>query len=91
MLTTYNFVHNVNINLPTFDGGNNQERIRWINKIKKYYEMSNIYGDKDKLSVVEMYMDKTTCDCFFWWDWTIKGVSLFRDCDTLKKKKIQMI
>ena len=58
----YNFLHKVNINLSRFDGENNPEGIRWINKIEKYSEMCNIYGDNDKLSVSEMYMDKTTCD-----------------------------
>ena len=47
----YNFVNKVNINLSRFDGENNQDGIQWINKIEKYYEMCNIYGDNDKLSV----------------------------------------
>jgi len=85
----YNFVHKVNINLSRFDGENNQDGIRWINKIEKYSEMCNIYGDNEKLSVLEMYMDKTTCDWFLWWDSTMKGGSLARDCNTFKKKKFK--
>jgi len=85
----YNFVHKVNINLSRFDGENNQDGIRWINKIEKYSEMCNIYGDNEKLSVLEMYMDKTTTDWFLWWDSTMKGGSLARDCNTFKKKKFK--
>ena len=51
--------------------------------------MCNIYGDNEKLSVLEMYMDKTTCDWFLWWDSTMKGGSLVRDCNTSKKKKFK--
>ena len=51
MLPMYNFIHKVNINLSRFDGENNQDGIRWINKIEKYSEMCNIYGDNEKLSV----------------------------------------
>ena len=49
--------------LTKVHGENNQDGI-WINKIGKYYEMCNIYGDNDKLSVSKMYMDKTSCDWF---------------------------
>ena len=51
--------------------------------------MCNICGDNDNLSVVEMYMDKTTCDQLLWWDSTMKGGSLVRDCDTFTKKKFK--
>ena len=59
---THNFVHKVKIDLPRFDGENNQDRIRWINKIEKYFEMYNIYDDDDKLNVATMYMCKIACD-----------------------------
>ena len=55
---THNVVHEVNINLPRFDGENNRGRIWWIKKTEKYFEKYNIYGDEDKLNVVAMYMDK---------------------------------
>ena len=48
--------------------------------------MYNIYGDDDKLNVAVMYIDKTACDQFLWWDSTIKGGRLVRDQDTFKKK-----
>ena len=48
--------------------------------------MYNIYGDDDKLNVAAMYVDKTTCDWFLWWDSTMKGGILVRDWDTFKKK-----
>ena len=47
--------------------------------------MYNIYGDDNKLNVAAMYMDKTTCDWFFSWDWAMKGGRLVRDWDTFKK------
>ena len=62
----YIFVHKVKINLPRFDGENNQDGILWINKIEKYSEMCNICGNNDNLSVAEMYIDKTACDWFLW-------------------------
>ena len=83
---THNIVHKVNIDFPRFDGENNRDRIRWINKIKKYFEMYNIYGDDDKLNVAAMYMDKTACDWFLWWDSSMKGGGLVKDSDTFKKK-----
>ena len=48
--------------------------------------MYNIYGDDDKLNVAAMYVDKTTCDWFLWWDSTMKGGRLVRDWGTFKKK-----
>ena len=33
---THNILHKVKIDLPRFDGENNQDEIRWINKIKIY-------------------------------------------------------
>ena len=83
---THNIVHKVKIDLPRFDGESNRDRIRWINKIKKYFEMYNIYGDDDKLNVAAMYMDKTACDRFLWRDSVMKGGRLVRDSDTFKKK-----
>ena len=59
---THNVVHKVKIDLPRFNGKNNRDEIWWINKIEKYFEMYNIYGDDDKLNVATMYMDETTCD-----------------------------
>ena len=50
--------------------------------------MFNICGDNDNLSVAEMYMDKTTCEWLLWWDSTMKGGSLVRDCNTFKKKNL---
>ena len=47
--------------------------------------MYYIYGGDDKLNVVAMYMDKTACDWFLWWDSTMKGGRLVRDWDTFKK------
>ena len=47
--------------------------------------MCNIYGDEDKLNVVAMYMDKTTCDWFLWWNSAIKGGRLLRYWETFKK------
>ena len=52
--------------------------------------MFNICGDNDNLSVAEMYMDKTTCDWLLWWDSTMKGGSLVRDCDTFTKKNLNV-
>ena len=83
---THNIVHKVKINLPRFDGEINRDGIQWINKIEKYFEMYNIYGDGDKLNVAVMYMDKTACDWFLWWDSKMKGGILVRDRDTFKKK-----
>ena len=51
--------------------------------------MYNIYGNKNKLNVATMYMDKTAFDWFLWWDSTMKGGSLARDCNTFKKKKFK--
>ena len=48
--------------------------------------MYNIYGDDDKLNVATMYMDKTACDWFLWWDSTMKGGRLVREWDMFKKK-----
>ena len=59
VVPTHNIVHKVNIDLLRFDGENNRDRIQWINKIKKYFEMYNIYGDDDKLNVAAKYMDTT--------------------------------
>ena len=42
-------------------------------------------SDDDKLNVAAMYMDKTACDYFLWWDSTMKGGRLVRDWDTFKK------
>ena len=47
--------------------------------------MYNIYDDDDKLNIASMYMDKTACDWFLWWDSTMKGGRLVRDWDTFKK------
>ena len=47
--------------------------------------MYNIYGDDNKLNVAAMYMEKTACDWFLWWDSAIKGGGLIRDWDTFKK------
>ena len=41
--------------------------------------MYSIYGDDDKLNAATIYMDKTTCDWFLWWDSTMKGGRLVRD------------
>ena len=82
---THNVIHKVNIDLSRFNGGNNRDGIQWINKIEKYFEMYNIYGDNDKLNVAAMYMDKTACDWFLWRDSTMKGGRLVRDWDTFKK------
>ena len=82
----HNVVCKFKINLPRFDGENNRHGIRWINKIKKYFEIQNIYGDDEKLILASMYMDKTACDYFLWWDSTMKGGRLVRDQDTFKKK-----
>ena len=59
---THNVIHKVKNDLPRFDGKNNRDMIRWITKIKKYFEMYNIYGDNDKLNVATLYMDKIACD-----------------------------
>ena len=59
---THNVIHKVKIDLPRFDGENNQDEIWWIKKIKKYFEMYNIYGENGKLNVATMYMDKIDCD-----------------------------
>ena len=59
---SHNVVHKLKINLPSFNGESNRYEIKWISKIEKYFEMYNIYGDDDKLTVTGMYMDKTTCD-----------------------------
>ena len=48
--------------------------------------MYSIYGDDDKLNAATIYMDKTACDWFLWWDSTRKGGRLVRDWDTFKKK-----
>ena len=41
--------------------------------------MYNTYGDDDKLNVAAMYMDKTACDQFLWWDSSMKGGIPVRD------------
>ena len=83
---THNFVHKFKIDLLRFDGENNRDGFRWIKKIEKYFEIHNIYGDDNKLNVATMYMDKTACDWFLWWDLTMKGGRLVRNWDTFKKK-----
>ena len=47
--------------------------------------MYYIYDDDDKLNVATMYMDKTACDWFLWWDSVMKGGILIRDWDTFSK------
>ena len=47
--------------------------------------MYNIYGDDDKLNVATLYMNKTACDWFLWWDSTMKEGKLVKDWDTFKK------
>ena len=80
----HNIIHKRKIVLSRFDGENNQDGIQWINKIEKNFEMYNIYGD-DKLNVAAMYMDKTACDLFLWWDSTMDGGRRVRDWDNFKK------
>ena len=53
---------------------------------RKIFWMYNKYDDDDKLNVAAMYVDKTTCDWFLWWDSTMKGGWLVRDWETFKKK-----
>ena len=76
---THNVVHKVKIDLPRFDGESNRDEIRWIHKIEKYFEMYYIYVYNEKLHVTAMYMDKTACDWFLWWDSAIKGGRSLRD------------
>ena len=40
---THNIVHKVKIDLPRFESGNNRDEVRWIKKIKKYFEMYTLY------------------------------------------------
>ena len=79
-----NVIHKIKIDIPKFDGENNREGNRWINKVENYFAMYRISDDEDKISIASMYMDKLACDWFMWWDSKCRG--LVRDWDTFKKK-----
>ena len=83
---THDVIHKFKIDLPRFNGKNNRDRIRWISKIEKSFEMYNIYGDENKLNVATTYMDKTACDWFLWWGSSMKGGILVRDWGHLQVK-----
>jgi hypothetical protein len=79
-----NVIHKVKLDILKFDGEDNREGTRWINKVENYFSMHHISDDDDKINIASMYLEKTTCDWFLWWDSKCRG-GLVRDWDTFKK------
>jgi len=78
-----NVIHKIKIDIPKFDGEDNREGTRWINKVENYFAMYRINDDDDKINIASMYMEKIACDWFMWWDSKCRG-GLVRDWETFK-------
>jgi hypothetical protein len=42
-------MHKLKINVPRFDGEDDRERTRWINRIKHYFELHQMYNIEKKI------------------------------------------
>ena len=46
-----NGMHKIQIDIPKFDGKNNQEGIIWIDTVDNYLTMHHIYDGNDKINI----------------------------------------
>lgn len=66
ILSFNNVIHQIKIDILKFDGEDNREGTKSINKAEKYFDMHRIYDEDDKINIASMYLEKSTCDWFLW-------------------------
>jgi hypothetical protein len=58
MGTSNNGMPKVKIIVPEFDGSDEREATRWVNKIEQYFRYYQISDDEEKINVASIHQDK---------------------------------
>jgi hypothetical protein len=89
------FMHKLRFDVPRFDGEEDRERTRWINRLKIYFELHKMCDDEEKINFASLHLDKEASDCFLWWhsksqsrEWETFRKHFFRRFHNIEEKEV---